>query len=115
MFTSDADPVGMIVNTCTCGRSFSRDSALTNHRRTCKKAKTRLSSALIGAKEARSRKRFCVDSHGASIPIEANHESVPSISATETTGSAVRVVITSGLGVSGDMGLRQVRFSSLPT
>lgn len=37
---------------CICGRQFPRESALTNHRRTCKKAKTRLGSALLAANDA---------------------------------------------------------------
>lgn len=36
---------------CYCGRRFEQTNAFSNHQRSCKKAKTRLSSALDGAKE----------------------------------------------------------------
>jgi hypothetical protein len=36
---------------CVCGRTFSQPYALTNHQRTCKKRKSRLSSALAKAKD----------------------------------------------------------------
>ena len=36
---------------CVCGRSFIRDSAFTNHQRTCQTSKKRLASALEKAKQ----------------------------------------------------------------
>lgn len=36
---------------CCCGRTFVQTNAFGNHQRSCKKAKTRLSSALESAKE----------------------------------------------------------------
>lgn len=42
---------------CVCGRSFSQVNAMSHHRRTCKKSKTRLSSALTTAHENWSRKK----------------------------------------------------------
>jgi hypothetical protein len=39
-------------NRCDCGRLFAQPSALVKHRRTCQKAKKRLSSALDKAKQA---------------------------------------------------------------
>lgn len=54
---------------CVCGRPFDRESALTNHRRICKKTKVRLASALWGVKEAKSRKRPRTNIDGPSPPI----------------------------------------------
>ncbi|KAI0055388.1 hypothetical protein BV25DRAFT_1815655 [Artomyces pyxidatus] len=45
-------PPSSTSQTCCCGRSFSQPSALTFHQKSCKKSKTRLSSALSSAKEA---------------------------------------------------------------
>lgn len=36
---------------CLCGKSYNQQSALSNHQRTCKSAKVRLSSTLGKAKE----------------------------------------------------------------
>jgi hypothetical protein len=48
--------------TCHCGRVFSHTYAFTNHERTCKKLKKRLSHALAMAKEVwqTRKKRRCV-------------------------------------------------------
>lgn len=42
---------------CICGRSFTQVNAINNHRRTCKKSKSRLASALTSAQENWRRKR----------------------------------------------------------
>lgn len=42
---------------CVCGRSFTQVNAMSHHRRTCKKSKTRLASALSLAQENWSRKK----------------------------------------------------------
>ena len=54
---------------CSCGRTFAQLSAYTNHQRTCKKRKKRLSGALAKAKLAwdnRKRRRTSgnADEHG---------------------------------------------------
>lgn len=43
--------------TCSCGRVFGQLNALSNHRRSCRTAKKRLSDALSSAKEAFQAKR----------------------------------------------------------
>jgi hypothetical protein len=43
--------------TCFCGRSFSQQSAFSNHERVCQKSKKRLSSVLEKAKELWSIKK----------------------------------------------------------
>lgn len=53
--TMDLNPTELI---CVCGRSFYDYSALSKHKRSCKKSKTRLAGALGKAKELwQSRKR----------------------------------------------------------
>lgn len=42
---------------CVCGRHFSQINAMSHHRRTCKKSKTRLASALSSARDNWSRKK----------------------------------------------------------
>lgn len=42
---------------CSCGRFFSQQSALTNHTRNCKLSKKRLASALDSAKEVWQRRK----------------------------------------------------------
>lgn len=42
---------------CLCGRTFSQVNALSNHRRTCKKSKSRLASTLVYAQENWKRKK----------------------------------------------------------
>jgi hypothetical protein len=48
--------------TCHCGRVFSQTYAFTNHERTCKKSKKRLSDALAKAKQIyqAKKRRVCV-------------------------------------------------------
>jgi hypothetical protein len=48
-------PFGQV---CFCGRQFTQRSALTNHQKTCKKTKTRLSKALAKAKEYAASKKL---------------------------------------------------------
>lgn len=43
--------------TCACGRTFNQPNAFSHHRRTCKKSKSRLSSALSLAQEVYSRQK----------------------------------------------------------
>lgn len=45
------------IQECVCGRSFSQVNAMSHHRRTCKKSKTRLASALSLAQENWNRKK----------------------------------------------------------
>jgi hypothetical protein len=44
-------------NVCLCGRTFVTSGALTKHRHTCKRSKTRLSGALSKAREIWQRKK----------------------------------------------------------
>lgn len=48
----DFEPHPSLQLTCACGRTFAQLNALSNHRRSCMKAKKRLIDALSSAREA---------------------------------------------------------------
>lgn len=55
---------------CLCGRTFSQVNAMSNHRRTCKKSKSRLSSMLTDAQENWRRKKARLNNHGKNLLTE---------------------------------------------
>jgi hypothetical protein len=60
---------------CACGRSFYLDSAYTNHRRSCKKSKTRLAGALGSAQNLwRERKRQRLEAQNATRSLAGSSE-----------------------------------------
>lgn len=62
------DSITTLQHECCCGRTFLQTNAYSNHRKSCKKSKTRLSSALSNARddwERRKKARTAEPSEGA--------------------------------------------------
>lgn len=71
---------------CVCGRTFSQPYALTNHQRSCKKRKSRLSSALAKAKDlwtSRKRPRSNAPEAGLTVVVPAQSSTVDESSGPE--------------------------------
>jgi len=64
--------------TCVCGRTFSQPGGLHCHRRSCPKAKKRLSGALTKAKEVFGRKKRRLDTSGSQPSISQEVDSAAS-------------------------------------
>lgn len=80
---------------CVCGRSFSQVNAMSNHRRTCKKSKSRLSSAISSAQDNWRRKKARILEHP---PVDEETKEVSksfvSVASTEEKVSIVLSIAT---------------------